>query len=83
MKIQRIVRHYAIKVAKMYKQENPNKFTHSGKLSKSQKAKNTFAHHSTGWLKLYDVYARAFNLALRTGIDMSEDYLIKNVYGCI
>ena len=83
MKIERIVRHYAIKVAKLYRQENPNKFTPAGRLSRSQKAKSSFATHSLRWYRLYDIYARAYNLALKKGVDMSEDHLIKNIYRSI
>ena len=80
MKIERIVRHYCIEAAKIFKVENPAKFTKSGKLSRSERAKKLRTVYSRKWCLAHNHFCRAYNLALRKGKDMSNDIVARNVY---
>jgi len=80
MKIQRIVRHYAIKFAKEFKNDNPKKFTATGSLSRSQKAKKAKEIWTKTSRLYHNLYCRAYNYALRHNINISKDQVVGDIW---
>ena len=76
MSIQRIVRHYAVKFRKENKKVNPHRYTPvTGQVSKSKK----FDKWTPKLILINGIYARAYNYALRSGIDMSQDMHLNQI----
>ena len=76
MNIQRIVRHYAVKFRKENKKVNPHRYTPvASQVSKSKK----FDRWTKELIEINAIYSRAYNYALRKGIDMSQDIHLNQI----
>lgn len=73
MNILRIVRHFNIKFKRATKLNNPKAFKLDGTLRK-----NATIKYNNEMTKAHSLFARSYNIALESGIDIANDTVVNN-----